>query len=364
MNILRSGWSVSTAGLILLASSGSVQAQDVRADTPTTHTVKKGDTLWDLAKRYLGDAYLWPGIYRLNTDQIDDPHWIYPGEILRLPGAEPAAAPTDAPIIAQRPVAPPATTVFTPAGLRKVALKAAAPVPPPHVAFGDVVRAAWIAPEKGPAGAGKLLFGADIPGIAMARSTSNFQMFDKVLMVPPVGSVAAERERFIAYTLGETIEGVGTIVIPTALLEVVRAPRNGEAATVEVRELYGMVNANAAVIAIDTAGAGSTASPVVYSDTRTTTVRAIHRNAVLPSLDYEVLFDLGSKDGMRIGDEVELFRPREKEVPGERPAIPEVSIARAQVIRVTPYGSTARVIKVNQPAIKVGESVRITARMP
>ena len=85
---------------------------------------------------------------------------------------------------------------------------------------------------------------------------------------------------------------------------------------------------------------------------------------MLPSLNYEILFDLGSRDGMRIGDEIQLFRPRQKEVGDERPALPEVSIGTAQVVRVTPYGSTARVLSQTQPAIKVGESVRVIARMP
>ena len=367
MHIPRFGWSISAAALVSFASVTPANAQATRADVPATHTVKRGDTLWDLAQTYLGDAYLWPTIYRLNTDQIEDPHWIYPAEILRLPGSAMVAA-QDAPDTQQprqqvsRYVGP---SVFRREAVVRAGLgaqnEAAAPA---RVPIGDVLRASFVTAEHGPRSPGRLIFAADIPGIAMARSTSNFQMYDKVLMDPPAGSVAAESEKFMSYQLGETIEGFGTIVIPTALLQVVRAPRQGEAAIVEVLEIYGSVNANAPVIAIDTLGAGANGTPSLVTDGRVTTIRAIYRPAVLPSLDYDVIFQLSSKDGIKIGDEIAIFRPREASIPYERPAIPEVAIATARVVRVTPYGSTARITSQQQPAIKVGESVRLTARMP
>ncbi|MCD4749985.1 MAG: LysM peptidoglycan-binding domain-containing protein [Thermoanaerobaculales bacterium] len=43
------------------------------------HIVEKGNTLWDLARTYLGDPYLWPQIWERNP-YIRDSHWIYPGD--------------------------------------------------------------------------------------------------------------------------------------------------------------------------------------------------------------------------------------------------------------------------------------------
>jgi hypothetical protein len=43
------------------------------------HLVEKGDTLWDLGARYLGNPFAWPQIWELNK-WVADPHWIYPGD--------------------------------------------------------------------------------------------------------------------------------------------------------------------------------------------------------------------------------------------------------------------------------------------
>jgi len=90
----------------------------------------------------------------------------------------------------------------------------------------------------------------------------------------------------------------------------------------------------------------------------------IHRAAVLPSLDSFVLFDLKATDGMKVGDEVSIYRHRVEPKGDDGPTLPEVEIARATVVRVTAYGSTARITSQDQPAIKTGESIRVVARMP
>src|SRR5262249_47509948 len=50
---------------------------------PEAHTVRRGDTLWDISGRYYGNPYNWPRLWAYNP-QVQNPHWIYPGDQLRL----------------------------------------------------------------------------------------------------------------------------------------------------------------------------------------------------------------------------------------------------------------------------------------
>ena len=46
------------------------------------HIVVRGDTLWDIADHYLGDPFRYPELAALS--HIKDPHWIYPGDVIRI----------------------------------------------------------------------------------------------------------------------------------------------------------------------------------------------------------------------------------------------------------------------------------------
>ena len=69
-------------------ATATVSSNTARTDNttpPKTYTVKRGDCLWNIAKRFLGSGAKYTQIYNLNRDKIKNPNLIYVGQVLTLP---------------------------------------------------------------------------------------------------------------------------------------------------------------------------------------------------------------------------------------------------------------------------------------
>lgn len=67
----------------LLGLTLNVMALDLKPDAPERYTVKKGDTLWGISEKFTDDPWQWPEIWYQNA-QIENPHLIFPGDIIGL----------------------------------------------------------------------------------------------------------------------------------------------------------------------------------------------------------------------------------------------------------------------------------------
>lgn len=80
-------------GLYGLDGGGFQEPGEARASSiPELHTVKKGDTLWSLCSFYFGDPWRWPKLWSQNP-LVTNPHWIFPGDVVRLRAPGTSAAP-------------------------------------------------------------------------------------------------------------------------------------------------------------------------------------------------------------------------------------------------------------------------------
>jgi hypothetical protein len=368
---------------------------------PESHTVRPGDTLWDLAKQYLGDPFLWPEIYRLNTNVVEDPHWIYPGEVLRLSGgaevsavpstetppppapaaeANPEAAPAEqepaAPSLAEPQVAELGVEDTTPDNREDVDLtplvgqgrRVGQTGPNLELALSRAYRpirhteffsSGFLTEEQAlPYG---LVLGTVTPlQIEEVSSRSTAQLFGRVAVTPPAGGKYQVGDTLVALVLGRRIEGYGEVVSPTALLRVLDVSRPENLA--EVIASYGPVRDRQRVLPVEKFTDPGHVRPVPISDGVHAKVLGYRDQQPLAGPQDVLFLDKGRKDGVALGDLFEL-----RQTPRSRPQAATVVnevMATVQIVHVGERTATGRVVSVVQPDIKPGTEARQVAKLP
>ena len=340
------------------------------------HVVKKGDTLWDLAQFYLKDPFRWPEIFRRNTDVVENPHWIYPGEIIRIWGNEvrtEALARADSAgqvvsHIVTRPV-PKTTgaggdlTVFS-SPLSRASAAISADVigrsGSGKVRRGEIEAAPYADRDGGPRGAGKLVASVDRPGIKTSIVQSRYQLNDDLYAELPRGMVARLGDTYMSYVMGPDLAEYGQVVIPTGILRIETLP-SGQGAVARIIRQFGEIKLEQRIIAApDLPSPAGMLAPVI-GGTRGKVIY-VHNEPVLPSIGHYVLISSNARHGVKIGDEI-TFIDNSTGQEDDNPA-PAVIAGVGQVVRVTPLAATVIIIRQQQPTIRDGMPVRLTGKMP
>ena len=371
MTISRSNISLA---LILIVAAGSAPAVHGQ-DRPATHTVRRGDTLWDLARLYLGDPFLWPQIFRLNTDVVEDPHWIYPGEVLRLvaQGAPPSVPDAPAPVApVQQPEAP--QPPDTPVGDNPPPLfprRAVADLGSALVTYRDRTYRALRPGEF--YSSGFMSEGDDLPlgafmgnavpsQIQVVTNRSTTQLNDLVAVIPPAGASYRVGDSLLVVQLGKSVTGHpewGNAVKPTGMLRITGV--EGDRYLGRMLAQYYQVFNDQYVLPIE---------PFVPSgEYRAQAVTNGIRGSVILSRDgspllapQQVLFlDVGREAGVLRGDIFEVRRDPSVPITGRET---DDVMAVLQIVHVRAKTATAVVLNVMSPDIKVPVTAIQVARLP
>jgi hypothetical protein len=110
VRIQRTAESLAAPGGVMGMDSQPADVREAVITTPATgplpelHVVQKGDSLWSLCSRYYNDPWRWPRLWAANP-MITNPHWIFPGDVIRLGegGTAAAAIPPAGPAETPRP---------------------------------------------------------------------------------------------------------------------------------------------------------------------------------------------------------------------------------------------------------------------
>jgi hypothetical protein len=371
------------------------QAAAALGQLPETHLVVQGESLWSIAFLYFTDPMLWPEIYRMNTAVIEDPHWIYPGEVLVLgpqaamiaqaPGATPGdtvraqpqaadtivAGPVDTEVadtaqvvIVEPPPSDPVTgyeTIFDRPRSRRDeiqrTLRAYAEQPYRPVRRGEFYAAGFLTEdERLPWGT--VLGNTDRPSIRRLTPSSSATTFDEIAIQPPRNASYHVGDSLLIARIDRLVEGWGEVIVPHGIARVTEVHERQVLAEV-VLQFARVRNRNLAMPLepFRDPGEGRPTAVAQGLEGRVIAPRDLH--ALLNQQQY-LFLDKGRGDGVAPGDFFEVYRP----TTGEPGAASERVFATLLIVHTRERSATGLIIGMSNPAITPGTPARLVKKMP
>lgn len=399
--------------LVLLAVlPGLSTAQEPVTEPPArTHVVQAGQTLASIARTYLGSTDAWRQIYEANRDLLDDPHRIFPGIELTIPGVGvPARAAADPGVevirgrpdvevtgveIGPDPLAPLAADtlpqVVSGVEQRRQLLRTrpfqasevtgfdgprtvfygslqgparSATRPGVHLAEDSETlavsssafhAAAWlVGPGEAPEAIGQI--GAFAGDRAAGVERTSLQPFDLVQVRLDVREGLAEGDRLIAYHEVGELPGDRTILAPSALLEIQTLEAGG--ALARVLNEFDRAELGHRVIRPRTFPLSPGVHPTTTDIELQGTVLGFRDRKEIYLPGDQAFIDLGSDDGLSVGDELLGVLTPEGGWSRQR-------VARFQAIATRSRTATVRLLDSESPtAVRSGLTVVLDRSMP
>jgi hypothetical protein len=330
-----------------------IAAQEI----PGTHTVVDGDTLWDLAQEFYGNPFDWRRIWNANQSQIEDPNLILPGQVFTIPDGQTSEVTEVVVVTPERPETPepPArvsmasqrTVFYADTSLVQAGVVRGSELQHLAVPRDLVYSAPWLTRIEGdPENAGVIggFAGGATPG-------GTVRSYDRVnLYVEGVAPRVGDRDQL--FRVDRLLEDVGQVVIPTGIATVTDVFDDRAVAIVDkeyhrigVGDFIGPLPSFPLVL-------GQYAQDV--SGGTAAMVMGFARGSQLQDLNDIAFLDLGSGDGINLGDEFFLMNPD---------AGANVVEGKLQIVGVSAETSAARIVGMTDAVFRQGIVVRLAKKM-
>jgi len=348
------------------------------------HVVASGETLWSISQQNFTDPLLWPEIYRRNTAVIEDPHWIYPGEVLDLGGIA-TGPPTDTTqTVAQRDTGAADTT-----GADTTQL---APPPPPAEPEGpgtifdrrstqqqrvaDVLRAyahqVYRPVRRGEFySAGFLTEGEKLPWASVVGNTAKPSIpvlanpqsavattFQEIAILPPSQASYHIGDSLLVARLDRDVNPWGSVVVPVGVARVTSLQQKQVLATIIMQ--FGRIRGGTVALPLEPFKDPGEVRPADVDQGLQGHLIEMRDQHVLATVQQVVFLDKGRADGVTLGDVFEAYRPASGEV-GARSEEVRVQLL---VAHTREHTSSAIVIGMSNPQVIPGMPVRLIKKMP